>query len=370
MNLRTLQEDYIDLNPLQAGGRTVAETRLVVNSYADGYAGYDQYSGPFFQIPRKETALLHKQLNEFLGTDEIFFTHGVREAKVLLFQSILKDGDLIVIDGNAHFSTIAAASKLGLEIFSIKNSGSPDYKIDPRDYEAAILQLKKEHKKPKLLVLTQVDGNYGNLVDARKVTLIAKKYNIPLLLNSAYLAGRTRVNLAEIGADFIVISGHKSFGVPGHIGGLGVTQKWVDKIQDPSKEDKPWDLPARYLAIVGLYASLETTDKRVARWDDEVKKANWFVEKMESIGGIRLVGERPKQHDLILFDTPVLEKIALTKRKKGYFLADELKKVGIVGLRPGQTQQIRISTYGLTREQLDYVYKTFVGLVKEEKYGI
>jgi Sep-tRNA:Cys-tRNA synthetase len=218
--------------------------------------------------------------------------------------------------------------------------------------------------------LTQVDGNYGNLVDAKEIALIARKYGIPLLLNSAYLAGRTRVNIQEIGADFIVISGHKSFGVPGHIGGLGVTSKWIKMIQDPSKDAKPWDLPARYLAITGFYASMETIEKRATNWEEEIKKANWFVEKMESIESIKLLGERPKQHDLILFDTPILEKISASKRKKGYFLAERLKSVGIIGLRPGQTQQLRVSTYGLTWNQLGYVYQEFVRLVKEEGYGI
>jgi Sep-tRNA:Cys-tRNA synthetase len=370
MKIRNTPEDYINLNPLQAGGRTVAETRLAVNSYADGYAGYDQYSGPFFQIPKKETEQLIDKLKIFLGADGIFFTHGVREAKYLLMQSILENNDSIIVDGNAHFSTVLAAEKLGVKVFQTKNSGFPDYKINPKNYETLIESLKKKNQKPRLLVLTQVDGTYGNLVDAAKVALIAKKHDIPLLLNSAYLSGRTKVDIGEIGADFIVISGHKSFGVPGHIGALGVSEKWIDKIKSPDKDAKPWDLPARYLAITGLLASMDTIEKRVGNWDEEVKKANWFVEKMESLGDIKLLGEKPKQHDLILFDTPILERISANKRKKGYYLAEKLKEFGIIGLRPGQTKELRISTYGLTRSQLDYVYQTFAKLIKEENHGI
>ncbi len=223
MKIRNTPEDYINLNPLQAGGRTVAETRLIVSSYADGYAGYDQYSGQFFQVPKRETAQLIDKLSQFLGADGIFFAHGVREAKYLLMQSILKSGDSIVIDGNVHFSTVLAAEKLGIKVFQTKNSGFPNYKINPDDYEILIDSLKKRSQKPKLLILTQVDGAYGNLVDAKKVVIVAKKHGLPLLLNSAYLAGRTKVDIKEIGADFIVISGHKSFGVPGHIGALGVS---------------------------------------------------------------------------------------------------------------------------------------------------
>lgn len=370
MKLRDIQEDYINLNPLQAGGRSVAETRSIMTSYSDGYASYDMYSGSFSQFFKKETALLYEQLNEFLGTDKFYFTHGVREAKTLLFRSILKAGDLILIDGNAHFSTGMAAERLGIDVFSTENSGTPNFEINAHHYETEIKKLAKRNIKPKLLVLTQVDGNYGNLVDIGEITLLAHKYNIPVLLNSAYLAGRTRVNLRESGADFIVISGHKSFGAPGHIGGLGVLDKWEKSIKDYSDESKPWDLPTRYPAIVGLYASLSTIDDRVDRWREELEKTNWFVEKMESLGGINLLGQRPKRHDLILFNTPILDKISAKKRKKGYFLATKLKERGIIGLRPGQTRQMRVSIYGLTWKQTKYVYEGFANLIKEGRNGI
>ncbi len=51
-------------------------------------------------------------------------------------------------------------------------------------------------------------------------------------------------------------------------------------------------------------------------------------------------------------------------------MAEKLKEFGITGLRPGQTKELRISTYGLTMTQLEYVYRTFAKLLKEEGYGI
>ena len=376
MDLRSRQEDYINLNPLQVGGRTSANTRLMVNSYLDGYAVCDQCSGALHQIPKPDIAGLTAKMANFLGADLVRFTHGVREAKYLLMKTLLKKGDIIVVDGNAHYSTYLAAERVGVEVYSVSDSGYPEYKIKPSNYRKAIRKVKKKTgKMPKLLVLTQVDGQYGNLVDAKKIAQIAKEFKIPLLINSAYLAGRTKVNLKKIGANFIVASGHKSFGAPGTIGALGITKKWVDKLFYQSKNFSPKEVEllgcaARNAAIIGLAVAMETIEERIKLWPEELKKTNWLVEKLEALGEIKQLGEKPKQHDLVYLETPILDKIAKTKRKRGYFLAKELKKKGIIGIRPGLTKKIKFSTYGLTWPQVKYVYQAFKQILKEGEHGI
>jgi Sep-tRNA:Cys-tRNA synthetase len=110
---------------------------------------------------------------------------------------------------------------------------------------------------------------------------------------------------------------------------------------------------------MALMASFPYVQERVKKWDEEVKKAQYLVNQLEKID-IKLLGERPKNHDLIKLDTPVYDKLAKEHKKKGYFLYYELKDKGIIGIKPGRTQKFKISTYGLSWEQVSYVAESFL----------
>jgi Sep-tRNA:Cys-tRNA synthetase len=372
MDPRNRQEDFINLNPIQAGGRTSAKTRVLVNSYIDGYAVCDQCKGALSEIPKPDIVGLKMTMIDFLGVNTVRFTHGAREAKYLVMENLLEIGDSVVVDENAHYSTFIGIEKVKAKKFIVSNTGYPKFKIIPEKYEQVIKKVKKETNKfPKLLVITQVDGHYGNFVNVKKINEIAKKYDIPLLVNSAYLVGRAEVKLNKLGADFIIGSGHKSFGAPGNVGILGVSNKWAEKLFQrssdfPKKEVDSLGCTARNAAIVGLAVAMESINQRVKKWDEEIKKANWLVNKLERLGGFNLLGEKPKQHDLIYLETPVINKIAQSHRKRGYFFASALKDKGIIGIRPGLSKAFKLSTYGLTWSQVEYVYKVIKDVAKGE----
>jgi len=84
-----------------------------------------------------------------------------------------------------------------------------------------------------------------------------------------------------------------------------------------------------------------------------------LVKELEQLD-IKQLGEKPKNHDLIKLDTPVFDEIAKTHKKKGYFLYYELKDMGILGMKPGRTRKFKISTYGLSWDQVKYVSECFL----------
>ena len=84
---------------------------------------------------------------------------------------------------------------------------------------------------------------------------------------------------------------------------------------------------------------------------------------MEEIG-IRQLGDRPHNHDLLFFEADPLYRIS--KRAKGgrYFLYRELKKRGIHGIKPGLTRFFKLSTYGVSRDELSRVLEAFEEIVQ------
>jgi Sep-tRNA:Cys-tRNA synthetase len=87
---------------------------------------------------------------------------------------------------------------------------------------------------------------------------------------------------------------------------------------------------------------------------------------MEKIEGVKQLGIRPTKHDLVRFETPILDKIAETHSRRGFFLYEELKKRHIVGIKRGQTKWFKCSIYGFKKEQKDYIGDSFTEIV--DKY--
>jgi len=367
--VRLREEEYINLNPLQTGGRTTAKVRMTASMYADGYSVCDYCKGVLHLIEKPPICDLTTKLAEFLGMDEARFTTGAREGKFVVMHSLLLPQDAVVFDANRHYTTYVAAERAQAKIYEVPNTGYPTYEITPQAYQQTFEQVLKETgKPPKLALLTHVDGDYGNLTQAREVGKICHEYNVPFLLNTAYTSGRMEINGKELLADFIVASCHKGFGVPGPIGILATTNKWVDKIfirskKHTNKEIELLGCTARSATIACLITALPELKQRIQNWQEEVKKARWFVEKMELLGDIEQVGIKPTQHDLIRFNTPLLHEISKRHRKKGYFLYHELERRGIIGLKPGQTHWFKMSTYGLTWEQIKYLYQAFEEII-------
>lgn len=374
MNLiRTREESFINLNPLQTGGRTNAAVRMTAANYVDGYSVCDYCKGVLHLIEKPPICELTHELAEFLGMDEARLTLGAREGKFAVMHSMLSSGDAIVVDSNRHYTTYVAAERADLKIYEVPNTGYPGYEILPEDYRKTFeMVIRETGNPPKLALLTHVDGEYGNLADAYEVGKICQEDGVPFLLNTAYTAGRMEVKGKDLLADFIVVSAHKGFGVPGTIGVLTTTKKWADKlfrksVHYPKKDVELLGCTARSGAAACLITALPYVKERVKHWNEEVEKARWFVERMESLGDIEQLGIKPTNHDLLRFKTPLFDKIASRQRKKGYFLYYELEKRGITGLKPGQTAWFKLSTYGLTWEQVKYLFGAFEEIAKQSK---
>jgi Sep-tRNA:Cys-tRNA synthetase len=272
-------------------------------------------------------------------------------------------GDWVVMDGNAHYTTILAAERAGLKIEGVPSGGEPDYAITADGYADAIMRAYEHKGNVSMAVLTYPDGNYGNLADAKAVAEVCHDNSIPLLLNGAYSVGRMQVNAREIGADIIVGSGHKSMAACGPVGVLGATEelaKLIFKLSS-TKKNKEVELlgcTVRGAPLLTLMASFPSVVERIKHWPEEVEKARQFSGKMEAMG-LEQQGDRPHNHDLMFFKAENLYEISKTAKKGRFFLYRDLKERGICGIKPGLTRQFKLSTYQLAQEELDRVQKAF-----------
>lgn len=357
--------DMININPLQTGGRLPEAARRTLLEWADGYSVCDFCTGRLDEIRTPPIGkFVHDDLPKFMGMDEARVTHGAREAKFMVMHSLARPGGTVVVDGNAHYSTFVAAERAGLNVITVPVSGSPEFAVDVEEYESVIGRVK-----PILAVLTWPDGSYGNLVDAKEVSRICSEHEVPLLLNAAYSAGRMPVNGSDIGCSFLAGSGHKSMASSGPIGVLGVSEEYKEIVLRRSKhyDNKEVELlgcSARGATIMTMIASFPHVAKRVASWEAEVDKARWLASRMEELG-IEQLGEKPHNHDLLFFRADPLFKMSKAAKDGRFFLYKELKKRRIHGIRPGLTRFFKLSTFGVSKEDLKIVVEAFSDILNK-----
>ena len=363
--LRRQHKGLINLMPLQTGGILTDAAREALVEFGDGYSVCDFCEGVLCSISNPPIRdFVQEVLPPFLGCEVATITHGAREAKFIVMHSLAKPGDIILVDGNRHYTTFVAAERAGLNIIEVPHSGHPEFRIDVNEYTALV----KKHA-PKLILLTYPDGNYGNFPDARRLGEIAQDYSIPYVLNGAYAVGRIPISMEEMKADFIIGSGHKSMAAAGPVGVLGMKRKWEEIVLRKSARHKNKDIEllgctVRGVPLITLMASFPCVKERVHHWDEQVSNAQWFSAELEKLGFIQL-GEKPHRHDLLHFDAPALYEISRRVRERGYFLYKELKERGIWGPQPGLARSFKLSTFAADRQQLGFVIDSFKAILNK-----
>jgi len=176
------------------------------------------------------------------------------------------------------------------------------------------------------------------------------------------------VNARDLGADIIVASGHKSMAASGPVGLLGASEEYARVIfrLSSTKKNKEVELlgcTVRGAPLLTMMASFPAVARRIKTWPEEVEKARWFAAKMERLG-MEQQGDRPHNHDLIFFKAENLYAISQIAKKGRYFLYRDLLARGICGIKPGLTRQFKLSTFGLSRTELETVLLAFQEVIR------
>ena len=163
------------------------------------------------------------------NNQQIIFTAGTTDSINLvangLAKNYLKGGDEIILSTYEHHSNI-----LPWQLWAQENGGT--LKVIPllanQNLDYATLE-KLISDKTKLIAITQVSNTLGLITDIEKVKFLAKKNNIPILLDGAQSAPHMAIDLQKLDVDFFVCSAHKMYGPTG-IGLLYLSEKWLKEL--------------------------------------------------------------------------------------------------------------------------------------------
>lgn len=190
-----------------------AITRGYAQDYATVHRGVYQRSADMtlaYEAARRRVA-------SFIGgrEDEVVFVRGATEGINLVAQSWaipnLQPGDRILLSHLEHHSNIVpwqlAAERTGAIIDVVPLTD--DHRID---LDAMAAMLTERHK---LVALAHVSNVMGSILDVQRATQLAHSVGAKILIDGCQAVPRLSVDVAELGCDFYVFSGHKLYGPTG-----------------------------------------------------------------------------------------------------------------------------------------------------------
>jgi Sep-tRNA:Cys-tRNA synthetase len=372
--IREVEENFINIQPIQAAGRLTAEAMKALIAYGDGYSTCDQCRKPFRldKITKPPIAEFHKDLARFLNMDEARVTPGARRAFQAVCLALAEKGDTVLVSALGHYTEFLAVENAKATVREVPTN---DLNIVTGDAVAQKIEevTREKGKSPVLVMLDHFDYSLANEHDIAGAAKAAHQYDIPILYNGAYTVGIKPVDGKALGVDFVVGSGHKSMASPAPSGVLATTSGYADTVF--STTQMIGDVTGRQFGvkevqmlgctlmggnILAMMASFPTVKRRVEEWDLYVTKSNYVVDALLGIKGNTCVSEYPRKHTLSKVDTTgSFDTVARTHKRRGFFLSDELKQRGIVGAFSGATRAWKLNTYGLSWDRIRYVADAF-----------
>ncbi len=160
---------------------------------------------------------------------QLIFTSGTTDSINIIAQGlangVLNNGDEIILSSYEHHSNI-----LPWQLWAERNNGT--LKIIPL-LENQQLDLDKLESlitnKTKVIAIAHVSNTLGLITDIEKISTLAKKYNLVLVVDGAQSAPHMAIDLQKLDVDFFVASAHKIYGPTG-IGMLCMSEKWLQNL--------------------------------------------------------------------------------------------------------------------------------------------
>jgi Sep-tRNA:Cys-tRNA synthetase len=383
LDIRSREEEFINIQPIQAAGRLTPEARKAITTYGDGYSTCDACRKPFRldKITKPGIADFHADLAEYVHMDVARVVPGARRGFQAVAQSLVGKGDSVIVSALAHYTEFLAVEGAGGIVKEVPLDGKN--LITPDATATKIEEVIRETgKTPALVMMDHVDYQNANVHDIAGIAKVAHQYDIPILCNGAYTVGIMPVDGKALGVDFVVGSGHKSMASVAPSGVLATTDEWAGKVLNTTamigdltkrkfgiKEVQMLGCTLMGGTLLSMMTSFPAVKERTLHWDEEVRRSNYFIKKLLSITGSKVLSEYPRKHTLTKVDTTgSFDTVAKTHKRRGFFLSDELSSRGIIGEFAGATRTWKLNTYGLSEKQVHYLADTFIEIA--ERYEL
>jgi cysteine desulfurase/selenocysteine lyase len=251
---------------------------------------------------------------------EIVFVRGATEGINLAAHSFLADrlqpGDEVLITAMEHHANLVPWQQLctrksaRLRVIPMWSDGS--LQLDQLD--------NLMNERTQMVAVVHISNSLGTINPIDKIIKTAQGRGIPVLIDAAQSAAYYPLDVQALGCDFLVFSGHKIFGPMGvgvlygrmeHLREMSPYQTGGEMIRSVSFDKTTFAAPPKRFeagtpnvaGAVGLAAAIqfiEDTGQDRMRHHLETL-LQYATEKLESLEGLRIIGQAPKKSGIISF---------------------------------------------------------------------
>ena len=227
------------------------DLEATIGGYEAHHKAADQYQHTYNAISR----LLNCQPHEVA-----LVVNATRAWDMAFYSFNFRPGDKILTAVSEYVSNylgfLQVARKTGVEIVVVPND--------------EFGQLSTTHLEDliddnvKLIAITHVPMNGGLVNPAEEIGQIARRYNIPYLLDACQSVGQMPIDVEQIGCDILSATGRKYLRGPRGTGFLYVSEKIVDQLEPPFIDLRAadWTSPDNY--------ELAPSARRFETWENNV----------------------------------------------------------------------------------------------------
>ena len=293
----------------------------------------DFYKNEFSNIGRSIHSLAVNATNKFEETrvgvknfinakfkEEIIFTKNATEAINLVAttfgQKYVKDGDEIIITELEHHSNYVPWNFL-------RENKKAIIKFAPINEDGDIVISKLQElitSKTKIIAVSHLSNVTGTIVPIKEIIEIARKKNVPVLVDGCQSVPHISVDVSDLDCDFYAFSGHKVYGPTG-VGILYAKKKWLEKLPpyigggamiSEVKKDKITyaQLPEKYEAgtmptaeVISFNESIKFINSigmdNLIRHEKEI--TNYALEKIKKMNFVKIIGNPKNKAGVIAF---------------------------------------------------------------------
>jgi len=261
-----------------------------------------------------------KNLIGAADSDEIVYTSGTTDSINLVANSYglinFKKGDEIILSEMEHHANIVPwqmiAQKTGavIKVIPVSDRGE----LDMEAYKALL------SKKTKMVAVVHVSNALGTVNPVKKITELAHESGAVVLIDAAQSVPHKKIDVQDIGADFITFSAHKMCGPTGFgilygkmelLEGMPPYRGGGDMIDKVSFEETTYNrVPFRFeagtppiAASIGLSSAIDYLNKigMSAIEERENQLVEYMLDRLMNIDGLRLIGEAKERASLASF---------------------------------------------------------------------
>ncbi|MFZ1426101.1 MAG: SufS family cysteine desulfurase [Geminicoccaceae bacterium] len=264
-----------------------------------------------------------RKVQRFLGAAdwrEIVFTRNATEAINLVAASFLRPklqaGDEVLVTEMEHHANIVpwqlAAEAVGAKVVAAPVSDTGELSLDAF--------VERITPRTRMISVAWVSNVLGTVNPAHELVRIAHARGIPILIDAAQAVQHIPVDVQDLGADFLVFSGHKLYGPSGvgvlygkaaHLEAMLPYQGGGDMIERVSFAGTTWnEIPFKFEAgtpdiagIVALGAAIDYVEalglEAIAAHESEVLA--YATRAINQLPGVRIIGTAREKCSVLTF---------------------------------------------------------------------